>query len=158
MDFVSALGTIGEYLPLLIPLIAYFGLHNKHLALLLALDSLIINPVLKKSIGLLGLQSKRPHCQNLNTYGCFGMPSGHTEIHWILLTYLIYEYFFDSNKYSKAKLFPILTLVIIMTVVVMWQRLYTGMHSVIQVFAGALVGILIGFFFVRTTRINRFMT
>lgn len=147
MSLVNLLDVIGNNLPLLTPIIAYFGLNNKPLALLLALDSLIINPSLKRLVGFFGLQSKRPHCASLDKYSCFGMPSGHTEIHWILLTYVLYQYFYKKN----TKVLPILVLVSIMTAIVMWQRLYSGMHTPLQILMGALAGITIALIFIYST-------
>ncbi|MCA9748277.1 MAG: hypothetical protein KC414_04175, partial [Romboutsia sp.] len=89
-NMLDTLKIAGWYFPFLLPFISYY-LGLDRLAFYLVLDFVIINPFLKGLLGLIGLQSKRPSsdCLDLQDFSCYGMPSGHTEIHWIYLSYLI---------------------------------------------------------------------
>ena len=117
----------------------------RSLFLLLLSDFVIINPGLKKLVGLFGLQSKRPYCTDVDSFKCYGMPSGHTEMHFILLTVLLLHLY--NNGSNDKKLLYSTIVVGLMTVITMWQRFTTGSHTPEQICCGAAVGAVIGYFY-----------
>jgi membrane-associated phospholipid phosphatase len=130
---------IGEFSPLIVVFIILFGLQDLFLCVLVILDFFIINPSIKTIIGKLGLQSKRPRSTSLSSYKTFGMPSGHTEIQWIILSYLSYQYMYGNLQNVNWLIFFGL-----LNVIVMWQRWYVGAHSLEQIVVGAVTGSTIG--------------
>ena len=140
----------GAYFPIFLPLIAYFIGFPK-LALLIIADLLILNPLFKTIIGILGLQSKRPECPVFDNYNyfCYGMPSGHTESHWIFLTYLLLIIYQSARIGETIPPKIIITTIIItvMTIIVMIQRYQSKRHSIPQIIGGAIAGIIIGIMF-----------
>lgn len=149
-NILNILKTVGWYFPAALPVISYF-LGYIDLASLLVFDFLLVNPFLKGLMGILGLQSKRPvsECLDLSDYSCYGMPSGHTEVHWVFLFYLILELYqkYQNNEEISNKLIFGTVLVVLMTIIVMWQRWVTLRHTPKQIFWGAISGSLIASLF-----------
>jgi membrane-associated phospholipid phosphatase len=75
------------------------------------------------------------------------MPSGHTEIHWVFLSYLALMWWKHPDIMNKSKQFntTMTYLVVLMTALVMWQRWVTERHSVQQITWGAITGSVIGY-------------
>ena len=149
-DLENILKTSAWYFPFILPFFSYFlGLNE--LAFYLVLDFVIINPFLKGLLGLLGLQSKRPssECLDLSDFTCYGMPSGHTEIHWVLLSYIVVELVkkYRNGERISTKLIIGASLVAILTMIVMWQRWITERHTPLQILIGAIIGTMLGIFF-----------
>ena len=145
MSLISVL-QYGKYFPMFLPVISIFSGMPHILTIALFADMVFVNPFLKMLLGYLGLQSKRPYCPDMTTYTCFGMPSGHTEVHFIFLTYLlsdIYNKYSEGTEISRGTI-ALTSVIGIMTGIVMWQRWYSKRHTVKQIAAGALVGIGIG--------------
>ena len=92
-------------------------------------DYALLGPSLKTFTQYTGLHSSRPMYPQLN-----GMPSGHTQLLW-----LIFTYFYLNNDNFNTYLFGILA------IFTTFQRIYSGMHSQKQVFVGFLLGILMGY-------------
>ena len=117
---------VGQYSPLIAIVISLFALHDVFLCLLIIADFVLINPTLKRIIGLLGLQSKRPSAVALDGYKTYGMPSGHVEIQWIVLTYLLYQWIKqDRSNYVRRGTLTATGWIIamaLMTGITMWQR------------------------------------
>lgn len=141
---IEILKTLGKYSPFLLPFISLY-IKLDSLTLFLLLDFILINPLLKRLVYLLGFQTKRPACVNLLDPNCFGMPSGHTEIIWIFLTYL----FLNLEKFNNKGYLIAFVILAILAVITMWQRIYTQRHTPLQVLGGILTGVFLGYLLVQ---------
>ena len=113
------------------------------------LKYIILKPIFGNYI--FGLLGKRPdnakNCgyfinYNENTVNTYGMPSGHAQSVTFFLSYIINKYL-NSNFSSMFKLISIIIFSII-TICVMYSRIYFNCHTVLQVVIGGLIGLYLG--------------
>lgn len=81
----------------------------------------------------------------------FGMPSGHSQIIWSVITYILFKLWY--NKYYRNKNIKSIEYIvlIIITVILLGYALYVsysrvyveGCHTLVQVIIGSLIGMLI---------------
>lgn len=151
---------IGNYSPIILPVLAIWPLENPILAFILVIDALFLNPFLKILLHALGLESYRPKCSSYKKiieFECLGMPSGHSEMHWIFLSYIFFVYLQSirtkntkptATGFSEVVLSHhvkiIFILLIILTTITSWERYTNDNHDLSQLLGGALVGITIG--------------
>lgn len=98
------------------------------MAIMCLIDYTLVGPKFKNIAHQLKLSSPRPAYPKLN-----GMPSGHTQLTWLL-----FVFFKLQNDKFHSFLFGCLALF------TAFQRIYSGMHSPLQVFIGLILGIILG--------------
>lgn len=104
------------------------------LSIVTFIDYAVIGPQFKVLSSKYNMGSPRPAYPRMN-----GMPSGHTELMWLL-----FVFFKMRNDSFHSFLFGFLA---VFTSV---QRIYTGMHSPLQVIIGFILGICMGFLWYKT--------
>ncbi len=128
------------WMVLVVCALAYLELQFKEALMLslAALGTFTVVEVLKHLVG-----RPRPYVTDLLisrrdpwTHGGFGFPSGHTALATIVACFL-------ATK-LPAKYQPVLVIAVIL---VGLSRMYLGMHNVLDVLGGAVVGAMFGFWF-----------
>lgn len=136
MPFFENINEIGHFTPhfsfFYLLLLALYNNSQLYLyiTLIAFIDYGIIGPSLKSFCKVTNLHSPRPRFPHMN-----GMPSGHTQLIWLLF---IFFYFMNSNKFH-THMFGVLAMYIV------FQRIYTGMHTPLQVLTGLLLGCCFGY-------------
>ena len=131
---MSSLNELGHFTPQLSIIYLLLNVYHTHqikyIFLFLAsfFDYALLGPSLKNITYYTGLHAPRPLYPQLN-----GMPSGHTQLLWLLFTF-----FYLSHDTFHTYLFGILA------IFTSFQRIYSGMHSQQQVFVGFILGIIMG--------------
>lgn len=138
--------------------LTHFIFRRELQAMFFALGILIsefINELIKKSV-----QQARPDtCVALEMCDSHGWPSSHSQymaFFAVYLSLLVYKGLGISDKWSKI---VTATLPWLFTVLTMYSRVYLGYHTVAQVYAGGLLGLILGalwFWFVNSVLIHTF--
>jgi membrane-associated phospholipid phosphatase len=135
---------IGEYAPQIIIILAIFALYKSPILLFTFLIGYVLNALF--NYVLKGIfKYPRPNEEitrfhsalklgKITNHNRFGMPSGHAQIMLYTLSFL----------YLARINVMILTLIAIITIITLFQRVYFKRHSIVQVIAGSIVGILVG--------------
>ena len=135
------LQVIEIYGPIIVILISAFDLYKKDTYLFFYIIGIGFNTILNlflKSV----IRQPRPSLNNINfgftnSIDKYGMPSGHAQNLGFSIGFM---YIFIKKSY-------ILWVVIIISLITMFQRYVNNKHSIIQLFIGYIFGILIGFLF-----------
>jgi membrane-associated phospholipid phosphatase len=93
--------------------------------------NIVINTLLKNLIR----QDRPEPTMEYGEYQRFGMPSGHAQLLWFMLFY------YDGKPVNKYLYLLMLTI----TLMTSFQRIFTDKHSIIQVIVGGIVGTTIAF-------------
>lgn len=129
MDSLIEIGHFSPYFTFLYLLLLCINDSRYFVIFVISLiDYGLIGPYEKLLAIQLNVDSPRPAYPRYN-----GMPSGHTQLMWLLFTY-----FSVRNDTFHTYLFGILA------ILTSYQRVYSGMHSKIQVFVGLILGIFMG--------------
>ena len=142
----------GEYGPTLLWLISIFVLYKlpSYLGMFLigSVASILINYLLK---GLIKqprpnqdafLQTIERQYRGIVGFGRYGMPSGHTQLAVFITTYVCLA---TKNVY-------ITLIYIIICIIVMYQRVKYDFHTITQVVAGAVTGVVVAVFFINNVK------
>lgn len=74
----------------------------------------------------------------------FGMPSGHSQIIWSVITYVLYKLWSSKENKNKFLLYLISGIMILYGLYVSFSRVYIeGCHTLLQVLIGSILGIMI---------------
>lgn len=136
--------------------------------LIIVIFDLIFNPIIKSimkiiykksgrtSLPILGLgyrpNSGKIHCgvfnkkNNKDGTKTFGMPSGHSQIIWSIISYsLIVMYNRTKNDENFIIVYPIKFIILILLgLFVSLSRVYMGCHTIRQIIVGGIIGSGIG--------------
>ena len=135
------LQVIEIYGPIIVILISAFDLYKKDTYLFFYIIGIGFNTILNLFLKYV-IRQPRPSLNNTNfgftnSIDKFGMPSGHAQNLGFSIGFM---YVFIKKSY-------ILWVVIIISLITMFQRYVNNKHSIIQLFVGYIFGILIGFLF-----------
>lgn len=108
----------------------------------------------KDTLPLLGKGYRPQNHMNCSVLGgkvtneqTFGMPSGHSQIIWSVIAYIV-TFLYYENRYKPdfKYYFPFQVLLLCMIgLTVSFSRVHIGCHTVMQVVIGGLIGIGIGY-------------
>lgn len=142
----------GEYGPTLLWLISIFVLYKlpSYLGMFLigSVASILINYLLKGIIKQprpnqdAFLQTIERQYRGIVGFGRYGMPSGHTQLAVFITTYVCLA---TKNVY-------ITLIYIIICIIVMYQRVKYDFHTITQVVAGAVTGVVVAVFFINNVK------
>lgn len=135
MTYLNQLIEVGHFTPhfsflyLLIYALYMYSPMYLFLSIVSFIDYAVVGPQFKVFSSHYNMASPRPAFPHMN-----GMPSGHTELMWLL-----FVFFKMRHDSFHSFLFGCLA------VFTSFQRIYTGMHSPLQVIIGFILGICMGY-------------
>ena len=75
----------------------------------------------------------------------FGMPSGHSQMAALVATYWSLYFYNEHYDNPSDSIIPIL-LIVFISLLVLWSRIYFKCHTLGQVSLGTILGIILGYF------------
>lgn len=133
---------IGIYAPIMMMLVSGYNIYNKNVFFTYFYHGVIFTTILNILLKML-FKEPRPNSNAKNIelaikYGEFvspfdlGMPSGHMQNCFFVLIYI----------FLVTRSYPLFIFNMVLTIISMYQRYMSNNHTILQLFVGALIGLI----------------
>lgn len=149
---MNILYELGEYGPLILILLSFYLLWDKHNLFFYYTVGLLVNSILnlilkgliqeprpefnKKNISLARLHANDSFYQKGIPFDIYGMPSGHAQASLFSAVFI----------YLSLKHRNLLYFYLIFSLIICYERVATNYHTILQVIIGSITGALFGYF------------